>query len=216
MRIHGITVSFLVLFLALVLSRCASGETVITFDDLGNTGTNGVLLTNQYDSFGADFGGTATVCTVGNYNSVLYPPYSGSNVALNTSQQIVVTAVGGTWSYAGGYVTTALPGPDVLSAYNASGTLLATDSFDGPNTPNQSGTPNTYLSVSAPDIAYVTFRDQGGYAYYETLDNFTFDPSADPDPATAPLPSAAYGGLALLGALGCGLLIHRTLLISDC
>jgi len=105
------------------------------------------------------------------------------------SNNIRIDAVGPEWLMAGGYVT----GTDsvTLTAYNSSDILLGAVSTIGANTVGY-GTPNIFLNVSAPNIAYVEFSILSGNTF--TVDDFTFNP--------VPIPAAVLLGMLGLGVAG--------------
>ena len=167
----------------------AAPTIVIDFESLADL----AVVDNQFLALGADFGATASVLRAGSSLNPIFPPKSGSNVIFDNPQLgsgiIRVDAVGSLWAMAGGYAT---GNTDVtLTAYSAGGSVLGTASTGGANYIG-SGTgllPNIFLSVTAPNIAYVEFSDTGN-TY--TVDDFTLQ--AIPAP-----------GAILLGGIGIGL-----------
>ncbi|MGO9113053.1 MAG: hypothetical protein ACLP9L_27795 [Thermoguttaceae bacterium] len=165
--------------------------TTIDFDDLASE----TIVTNQYS--GVSFTG-AEILTAGVSLNPEFPPVSGSNVVYDYSNGIITAApTAGTWDFVGGYITgnTSI----TLFAYDASNDLLGEVSTGGANYVG-SGTglnPNIFLSLSKPDIAYVSFHDTGNTF---TLDNFEYEASSSvvPEPTTLVVWS-------LLGALAVGL-----------
>ena len=158
--------------------------TVIDFESLGNN----IVVDDQFSSLGADFNGDATAIIVSSSSTT--PPHSGSQVIWNCpSYNIQVDAVGPEWLMAGGYVT----GTDIvtLTAYDSFGDPLGTDLTSGANIVG-SGIPNIFLSVSAPNIAYVKFSIKNGGTF--TVDDFTFNP--------VPVPAAVLLGMLGLGVAG--------------
>lgn len=176
-----------VLSFALVLSSSGlAAPTVIDFESLADQ----EIVDNQFLSLGADFGGTASILRAGTSLNPIYPPNSGSNVIFDDPQLgtgiIRVDAVGSLWAMAGGYVT---GNKNVtLTAYASDNSVLGTASTGGANYIG-AGTPNIFLSVTAPGIAYVQFSDSGN-TY--TVDDFTLQPIPAP-------------GAILLGGIGAGL-----------
>jgi len=162
---------------------------VIDFESLADLD----IVDDQFLALGADFGGTASILRAGASLSSAFPPKSGSNVIFDDPQLgsgiIRVDAVGLPWAMAGAFVT---GNTDVtLKAYASDGSLLGSASTGGANYVG-AGTglsPNIFLSVSAPGIAYVEFSDTGN-TY--VVDDFTFQ--AIPAP-----------GAILLGGIGVGL-----------
>lgn len=171
--------------LILAVGSAQADMTVIDFEDLAAW----TIVDDQYLGLGADFNGDATIGVQGVNLSSIYPPHSGTTVAVDNpggDGTIRVDSVGLEWLMAGGYVTGML---DVtLTAYDSGGNILGTDNTGGANYIG-AGTglpPNIFLSVSGANIAYVEFTD-GGNTY--TLDDFSFEP--------VPVPAAV-----LLGILG--------------
>jgi hypothetical protein len=167
----------------------AAPTIVIDFESLADL----AVVDNQFLALGADFGGTASVLRAGSSLNPSFPPKSGSNVIYDDpylgSGIIRVDAVGSLWAMAGGYVT---GNRNVtLTAYSSGGSVLGTALTGGANFIG-SGTgllPNIFLSVTAPNIAYVEFSDSGN-TY--VVDDFTLQ--AIPAP-----------GAILLGGIGIGL-----------
>ncbi len=163
--------------------------TTIGFDDLAS----GTVVTNQYS--GVSFTG-AEVLTEGTSLNSTYPPVSVPNVVYDYQTGIITaTSTAGTWDFVGGYIT----GNRVITlyAYDSMGNLLGSEATPGANYTG-SGTgysPNDFLSISAPGIAYATFHD-GGNTF--TIDNFEFGTSTVPEPTTLVVWS-------LLGSLALGL-----------
>ena len=183
-----LTAFFSVAVLILSTGSVHANMTVINFDSLAP----GTIVDNQFSSLGADFNGDATV--VGSLTGS-FPSHSGSEVIFNfPSNNIRIDAVGPEWLMAGGYVT----GTDsvTLTAYNSSDILLGAVSTIGANTVGY-GTPNIFLNVSAPNIAYVEFSILSGNTF--TVDDFTFNP--------VPVPAAVLLGMLGLGVAG--LRLHK-------
>jgi hypothetical protein len=162
-----------------------ASPTVIDFESLAEL----EIVDNQFLGLGADFNGSTSVLSSGGLLNPLFPPYSGDKVIYDDPSLgigiIRIDAVGPLWCMAGGYVTG--NSNVTLTAYASDSSVLGTDSTGGANYIG-AGTgllPNIFLSVSAPNIAYVEFSD-GGNSY--TVDNFTFQ---------IPAPGAI-----LLGSLG--------------
>jgi len=166
----------------LILAAGSAHADMINFDSLADH----ELVDNQYIlEFGADFNGSARISA---FPSSLYPFHSSPNVIENFNfdyirGDIQIDAVGTEWLMAGGYVTGAEN--VTLTAYDSSDAFLGSDSTGGANTVGN-GTPNMFLSVSAPSIAYVVFSISDNVF---TVDDFTFNP--------VPVPAAV-----LLGMLG--------------
>jgi hypothetical protein len=175
-----------VLSLALMVSSSGlAAPTVIDFESLADL----EVVDDQFLSLGADFGGTTSVLRAGTSLTAIFPPNSGSNVIYDNptlgSGIIRVDAVGSLWAMAGGYVT---GNRNVtLTAYASDNSVLGTASTGGANYIG-AGTPNIFLSVTAPGIAYVQFSDSGN-TY--TVDDFTLQPIPAP-------------GAILLGGIGVG------------
>lgn len=172
-------------FTLMVSSLGLAAPTVIDFESLADR----EIVDNQFLALGADFGGTASILRAGTSLNPIYPPNSGSNVIFDDPQLgtgiIRVDAVGSLWAMAGGYVT---GNRNVtLTAYASDNSVLGTASTGGANYIG-AGTPNIFLSVTAPGIAYVTFHDSGN-TY--TVDDFTLQPIPAP-------------GAILLGSIGIG------------
>ncbi len=130
------------------------------------------ILSTQYNGLGASFSG-AQVVTAGSSLSPSYPPVSGSNVVFDySSGAIRVDSVGSDWSSAGGYITGNVS--ITLTAFASNNSVLGSIATGGANYIG-AGSPNIFLSVTAPNISYVTFSDHGNSF---TLDNFTFEPTA--------------------------------------
>lgn len=187
-----------------------AGKTVIDFESLAETN----VVDNQFLGLGADFNGTATTLTVGSLLNPDYPPNSGSNVIYDDNQFgtgiIRVDAVGTFWGMAGAYATR--NANVTLTAYASDSSVMGTASTGDRNYIGvPSGPlPNIFLSVTAPDIAYVEFSHSGipdlpaylnpprlGFREFGeignsfTVDDFTFQ--------TIPAPGAI-----LLGGIGVG------------
>jgi hypothetical protein len=178
------------LTLAMVLEiqpQLCSADT-IDFEDYQ---TGGNIVTDQYGSLGVIFAGAATLSSADNsLNSSAFPPRSGNTVLYDyqvPGAGITATAVGNFWTQVGGYITgnTKI----TLEAYDSANNLLGSVSTLGRNIDFMGAgdpiplppydLPNTYLSISAPGIAYVRFHD-GGNSF--TLDDFTFAPNGDAIP----------------------------------
>ncbi|MBW4677658.1 MAG: hypothetical protein KME52_27765 [Desmonostoc geniculatum HA4340-LM1] len=160
-------------------SAPAALAAVIDFDSLSDF----EIVDNQFLSLGADFNGTASILQLGSSLNAQFPPVSGNNVIYDNpslgSGIIRIDAIDSFWSSVGGFVT---GNTNVtLTAYNASNSILGTASTGGANF-DGAGTgllPNIFLSITSPDISYVTFEDSGN-TY--TIDNFTFTKSV-PEPS---------------------------------
>ncbi|MBX9258462.1 hypothetical protein H1Q63_31870 [Desmonostoc muscorum CCALA 125] len=160
-------------------SAPAALAAVIDFDSLSDF----EIVDDQFLSLGADFNGTASILQLGSTLNPDFPPVSGNNIIYDNpslgSGIIRIDAVDSFWSSVGGFVT---GNTNVtLTAYNASNSILGTASTGGANY-NGAGTgllPNIFLSITSPDISYVTFQDSGN-TY--TIDNFTFTKSV-PEPS---------------------------------
>lgn len=154
---------------------------VINFDSL----SDGEIVDDQFVGLGVDFNGLASILDINTSLNPPFPPQSGTNVIYDdpnlSSGTIQANAIGDFWSSAGAYVT---GNTNVtLTAYDIGNNILGTDSTGGSNFVG-AGTgllPNIFLSVTANDIAYVTFSDSGN-TY--TVDDFTFVSSAIPEPLT--------------------------------
>ena len=180
-------ITFCVVAVLTVASGSAQADmSVINFDSLAD----GIVIDDEFSGIGADFNGDATV--IGSL-SYLFPPYSGSKVIWNyPSYNIQVDAVGPEWLMAGGYVT----GTDtvILTAYDSSNILLGTDSTSGANTSDYGiDKTNKFLSVTAPNIAYVEFSIINSGTIF-TIDDFTF--------VQVPVPAAVLLGMLGLGVAG--------------
>jgi hypothetical protein len=155
----------------------ANSGTVIDFD----SPDPGPLGSAFYHSQGVDFTG-ALILTSDSLSPgyMLYPlnpsfpPHSGTQVATDETTGVAIraTAVGGTWSSAGGYIT----GSDFFgngvvteTAYDSANNVLGTASTPGGNYlgNNNSLSPNIFLNITTPGIAYVEFKN--------TTDDFTLD-----------------------------------------
>lgn len=178
-------------------SAPAALAAVIDFDSL----SDGEIVDDQFLSLGADFNGTASILQLGTSLSSAFPPVSLPNVIYDdpslSSGTIRIDAIGDLWSSVGGFVT---GNTNVtLTAYNASNSILGTALTGGANFVG-AGTgllPNIFLSITSPDIAYVTFEDSGN-TY--TVDNFTFTNQSVPEPSTmlgTLLTFAAFGASSL-------------------
>ncbi|MCF2151134.1 hypothetical protein IQ276_032860 [Desmonostoc muscorum LEGE 12446] len=160
-------------------SAPAALAAVIDFDSLSDF----EIVDDQFLSLGADFNGTASILQLGSTLNPDFPPVSGNNIIYDNpslgSGTIRIDAVDSFWSSVGGFVT---GNTNVtLTAYNASNSILGTASTGGANF-DGAGTgllPNIFLSITYPDISYVTFEDSGN-TY--TIDNFTFTKSV-PEPS---------------------------------
>ncbi len=184
-----VVIATTMLLTAAVLPTPASADIVIDFEGLAAS----TIITNQYLGLGASFTAPeATILTLGGSLNPAFPPFSGINVIFDTTGQggsIRIDAAGPEWTMAGGYVTGNLV--VMITAYDSMGNSLGSSSTQGPNYIG-AGTgfaPNEFISVSAPNIAYIEFMD-GGNTY--TVDDFTFQPIPAP-------------GALLLGAMGLGL-----------
>jgi len=191
-------------FLTLGAGKAAQAA-VINFDSLSPA----EVVDNQYVDVGVDFNGNASVLSIGaGLNEASFPPASGRNVVYNdpvltSSSDIRVDAVGLLWQSVGAYIT----GNDsvTLTAYTSDDSIVGTASTGGANYVGATTglLPNIFLSITAPDIAYVTFTDEKtGNSY--TLDDFTYE--AVPEPLTV-------GGS--LVALGFGWLMKKKIASSQ-
>lgn len=165
---------------AVLVGRTAYATTIDFESPAPNT-----ILSTEYAAEGVDFTG-AEILALGVGNPPLdpaFPPHSGNQVVYDypasaTPGVITAIAVGADWTSVGGYIT----GNTVITeyAYDSHGNLLGTASTPGANYIG-SGTgysPNIFLSVSAPGIAYVEFHDTGNTF---SLDDFTFQQQSVPD-----------------------------------
>lgn len=146
---------------------------VITFDSL----STGETVDHQFLDLGVDFNATATILTAGNGLNPVYPAFSPNNVVYNfPTSDIRIDSVGSLWQNVGAYIT----GTEsiTLTAYGSDNTILGTASTGGSNYLNAGSglLPNIFLSIFAPNIAYVKFSDTNGEIGNSfTLDNFTFE-----------------------------------------
>jgi hypothetical protein len=160
---------------------------VIDFEDLADS----VVVDNQYLGLGVDFNGTAMTLKESESLDQDYPPHSGVMVIYNEFSEIIrADAVGVLWQSVGAYVTAGASSGATLTAYDANSNILGTD-FVAQNKIGY-GEPNAFLSVTAPNIAYMTIS---GELYYNVVDDFQFEQV--PEPCTLTL--LAAGALGLFG-----------------
>jgi hypothetical protein len=165
---------------AIVNVAATSATTVINFESLSDLS----VVDNQFLALGIDFNGTANILSQGGILSPSFPPHSGTNLigqsalalpAAAVDGTIRIDAVGSLWSFVGGFVT---DGSNVLTltAFDQVGNILGTDTLHGTNTLGSPGlSPNVFLSVSHPGIAFATFV---GAPNFFTVDDVTFAPVA--------------------------------------
>lgn len=148
-------------------------------------------LTTQYSALGLVFAG-ATVLTAGadggSLNDVDFPPYSGHNVAFDSSAGGIrvdfttgATEVSGRFTYAEPVTMTAFAGANVLGSVTSQ---FSQNLAIGPNAANE------LLSLAfATPMTHVVLSASGVGASF-TLDDFfvnTVDTQSVPEPATAAL-----------------------------
>jgi len=163
------------------------------------------IVDNQFLELGVDFNGLASTATLGSFLNPSFPPFSGDTVIFDdpslSSGTLRMDSVGSLWSMVGGYVT---GNRNVtLTAFASDNSILGTSSTGGPNFVG-AGTgllPNIFLSVTAANIAYVTFQDEGN-TY--TIDDFTFTPISVPEPTS-------MLGVLAFGTFGASSLLKRKL-----
>ena len=177
----GIGTTATLMSLGMILVKPLSvNAVVIDFETLSNL----EVVDDQFINLGVDFNGLAGVLTspADSLNSNAFPPISGSQVIFddpNLSSGILrMDAVDYSWSMVGGYVTGATS--ITLTAYGADGKVIDTiatedRNFFGSSTGLQ---PNIFLSITSPDISYVTFSGIGNSF---TVDDFTFARQSIPE-----------------------------------
>jgi hypothetical protein len=181
---------------ALALLAACGGEsaraqtTVLSFENIPDTylyRAGNQNLGTYYP--GLNFGPHVTVFDQVRYgyNSADFPPHSGNAVisGYGVDQPLRVDFLGFQCTFVDAWYTS--NGALSLNAYDAADNLLATTTSPG-NYPAK----NTLISVSAPDIAYVTFYN--GNMNSLTLDDFGYTPV--PEPTVLVL--LAVGGVAVL------------------
>jgi hypothetical protein len=143
---------------------------IIDFEDRADMET----VTMQYNGLGASFTNAQALTAGLSLNEFEFPPHSGTNVVANTAATLRVDSVGLEWSSVGGYLT----GSSIVTftAFAADNSVLGTASTAGPNTSSGSFPPNEFLSLSFPNIDYVTFSGPSDFS----LDDFTFQQAAPP------------------------------------
>ncbi|QMS90859.1 PEP-CTERM sorting domain-containing protein [Nostoc edaphicum CCNP1411] len=170
----------------LTLATLGSGkaqavDTVIDFDSLLDL----EIVDNQFLNQGVDFNGTASILQLGSSLNSLFPPVSANNLIYDNPSLgngiIRVDAVNSLWSSVGGFVTGTTN--VTLTAYASDNSILGTVSTGGANFQDAATglLPNIFLSLTAPDISYITFQDSGN-TY--TVDNFTFSSQSVPEPTS--------------------------------
>jgi hypothetical protein len=169
----------------------------INFDNLAG---GDVPVTTQYQSEGVTFDAQTLSEADGSLDYLYYPPNSYPIVVAPLDfSYVLASADSGVFTSAGAYVTGY--GNTILNAYDSSNNLLATATVDGPNL-NYFGTPNQFESVSAPDIAYLTFSNTYGPGFM-TVDDFTYTYTGTPPASSSvPLPAPLWGASLLLLGLG--------------
>jgi len=196
-KMKGLITFFAAVILILTVGS-ANAEIVIDFESLGDL----TVVDNQFLGLGADFNGLAKILSRSGSLAFTWPdPKSGYNVISDFSydsssssiRDIRVDAVGPKWLMVGGYVTHGTYITEkknvTLTAYDSSGNILGFQSTNGSDT---SGVANMLLSVSAPNISYVIFSNEGLNTC--TVDDFTFAP--------VPVPAAVLLGMLGLGVAG--------------
>jgi hypothetical protein len=146
-----ITLALVSLAVLLPAGRARGDTYVLDFESFSDS----TPLTNQYSSLGLTFS-NATVISAGiSLNEFDFPPYSGTNVAfdeggpINLSLEFPATFVGAYFTYLQ---------PLTIDAFNSGGQLVASAiSIYSANDVSSGNPPNEFLSVSASDIADVTF-----------------------------------------------------------
>ena len=192
----GTTATFMGLG-AILVEPSSAQAVVIDFENLSNL----EVVDDQFLNLGVDFNGLAGVLTspADSLNSNAFPPVSGSQVIFDdpslSSGILRIDAVDSAWLMVGGYVTGATS--ITLTAYGANGTILGTSATEGRNFFGASTglSPNVFLSVTSPDISYVTFSGIGNSF---TVDDFTFTRQSIPE-------FTSVFSLLLFGTLAIGL-----------
>jgi len=170
-------------------SQAWAGITAIDFESLASQ----EVVDDQFLGLGADFNASARVLSLSEGTlDPDYPPYSGDKVIsdnpLSGTGIIRIDAIGSLWSMAGAYVTGSAS--VTLTAYACDSSVLGNASTGGANRiSDRTGLPpNIFLSVNAPNIAYVEFSDTGNEY---TVDGVRYQPIPAP-------------GAILLGSIGIG------------
>ena len=146
-----IALGLLSLAVLLPAERARGDSFALDFDSFSDS----TPLTNQYSSLGLTFS-NATVISAGiSLNELDFPPHSGTNVAfddggpINLNFEFPATFVGAYFTYLQ---------PLTIDAFNSHGQLVASAiSIYSANDVSSGNPPNEFLSVSASDIADVTF-----------------------------------------------------------
>ena len=173
------------LMLAIFLFSTPGYGVTIDFEDLAKW----AVVDNQYLGLGVDFNGTAVALKESEGLDQDYPPHSGVMVIYNEFSEIIrADAVGVLWKSVGAFITAGAPSGATLTAYDANNNILGTD-FVSQNKIGY-GEPNAFLSVTAPNIAYMTIS---GQQYYNVVDDFQFEQI--PEPTTLGLLAAGTFGL---------------------
>jgi hypothetical protein len=188
----------MIVFLAVGSARAIVITNDINFDDQPG---GLVPVTTQYQYEGVTFDAQTLSAADGSLTPY-YPPNSYPIVVVPLDfTYVLASADGGVFTSAGAYVTGY--GNTILDAYDAANNLVGSATVLGPNTFLSKGTPNQFESVSAPNIAYVTFSNSFS-PYTFTVDDFTYTYTGTPPvvmQSSTPLPEPLLGTSLLLACL---------------
>lgn len=186
-------ISVLAFMVLLIASAAGASPIVVDFEGL----SDGDSLTNQIP--GLTFTQATVIAAGVSLNEFEFPPVSGTNVVFDDGGPIRIDFAS-PQSNVGGYFTYSAPlvfeGFDAASA--SLGTVLSAFASNLGLSGAAGSSPNEWLVLTAPGIAYVTLRaDSSGGSF--TVDNLTYDnqpTNATPVPEPGTIGLVVFGGLA--------------------